>query len=535
ARLLAREEASFWNDETREQVRESFVATGVSYADAVYDRVAKDLDGYVSRWTEQANQVCIQRASSSTDDRARADKSERCLHRMRDEFNELMETLVRIDASALQRVVMKPTRLHAPELCSDSRHLDFWAPPPASERDALDQLTELFSLAQGIGEATALDPDARGEALDRAIERAKELDARPILAEALLQRGIREERARDIETAERTIIQSINTAASVGDTGTQLRALIYLIHTIGRGGKARLEEALSRLDDALALIEATGRHALLRSELWTAAGNAATFGGEPERGLEFHRSAYDQLLSELGPEHPLTLKSGLNIGNTLIKAERAVEAEKHLLELLPRATTTWGAEHESTARVHENLARAYLLQKQHPAAERAFRRVLAIKREHYGVDHQSVATTEYNLAVTLREHDPENEEALVLLRHGLEVRERVQKDTLNVAEWLIQVAWAELDLGNGADARAPLERAMSIYERRGASAEQLARGWLLLARAVVTEDPAHARILIGRVQDKLEGDEIVSPDARGLLEKDFAAFVERHEPVHASP
>jgi tetratricopeptide (TPR) repeat protein len=110
-----------------------------------------------------------------------------------------------------------------------------------------------------------------------------------------------------------------------------------------------------------------------------------------------------------GPDHPETITSMNNLGNTLLHEGRNVEAEKLYREALELYRRVLGPNHIFTLRLMNALAAALAEERRYDEAEELDRTALEIERRVLGPHHIAVPETIYNLACIAAQRGNTNE------------------------------------------------------------------------------------------------------------------------------
>jgi tetratricopeptide (TPR) repeat protein len=103
----------------------------------------------------------------------------------------------------------------------------------------------------------------------------------------------------------------------------------------------------------------------------------------------------------LGPEHPDTLATKANLGNTLDSAGRFSEAEALYREILDSQSRVLGKENPDTLTTAANLGATLQRAGKLADAEKLQRQTLEAKARVLGPDHPETVKTRVNLATTL--------------------------------------------------------------------------------------------------------------------------------------
>jgi len=134
----------------------------------------------------------------------------------------------------------------------------------------------------------------------------------------------------------------------------------------------------------------------------------------------------------LGPEHPETLMTMYNLTCALNKIGSYAEAETLGRKTFEIRSRVLGPEHRATLKTTVSFATSVLNEARYPEAEKLLLDVLAVQKRTLGANDPDVAASLYQLAI-VNERTGKNEKALALLRdsidHGLAVDIRNSIDT----------------------------------------------------------------------------------------------------------
>ncbi len=246
---------------------------------------------------------------------------------------------------------------------------------------------------------------------------------------------------------------------------------------------------------------------LTRARLMDTVGEVYRQLGLPQPALPLVEEALEVRQSELGPEHPDTVASRVELGQLYWLAGRYDEAQATLEEALAQREQALGPEAPAVAEVLDHLGSVYSMKAswdsaqealtqalairevvfgadsaeaasslddlavllldrgEHEAAADYFRRALAIREKVLSPEHPEIASTCNGLAITLQ-HLDELEAAQELHERTLAIREKVLGvDSPDVAQTLTNLASVYLDQGFADRAEPALQRALEIWER----------------------------------------------------------------------
>jgi serine/threonine-protein kinase len=150
---------------------------------------------------------------------------------------------------------------------------------------------------------------------------------------------------------------------------------------------------------------------------WSGCGSDLTARAAEVEALE--RETLGIQTRVLGPQHPDTLKSRMNLAVTIASQGRKAEAEAFGRETLGIQTRVLGPEHPATLLSKMNLADAIASQGRYTDAEALHRETLAVRQRVLGPDHPETVNSIYNLAAVAALQG-KRAEALSHLRDAIE-------------------------------------------------------------------------------------------------------------------
>jgi serine/threonine-protein kinase len=184
----------------------------------------------------------------------------------------------------------------------------------------------------------------------------------------------------------------------------------------------------------------------------------------------------------LGEEHPDTAKSWSQVGDLLYAAGRYSEADPPLAQAIALLRRLEPTDRNLLALTLYNKATSAYFQGRMDEAEQGYRESSALWTALYGADHRDALSAQMSLAQVLR-HEGNEEEAVALLRHVLDVRVAVGGDTTERIEVLRA-------LGDALSAKGELPAAIAYL----VEAEQMS----LRVYGEKHEMPQQTRVLLGR-------------------------------------
>jgi len=321
---------------------------------AVASSLLDALDDYAARWQEQHQDACLANHGGQQSD-AMLDKRMVCLERRRGALDGAIEALGTSDAGAFEAAMPVVYDLGPVSACGDLLLLEAEQPLPDDPADvrAVKEGRAALARATTLGDAGRLD-EAHALALQWE-QRARQLDYRPLEAEALLARG-RIETDRDRVDASRpaaTLEAAHLAALRAGDLAHAAEALLRRVYVdaIRPGGRVATDE-LVRVD---AMIESVPAQADVHPLFFTNSGVLASTTGDFPAALEWHRAALAARQSAAEPRRAEVLESRFNVA---IYADDAEWQRAELQAVASGYEELFGPTHRRTLRVRLVLARA---------------------------------------------------------------------------------------------------------------------------------------------------------------------------------
>ncbi|MDC0672280.1 serine/threonine-protein kinase [Nannocystis radixulma] len=528
--------ASIWGPTTQQELRAAFLRTGVPYAGDAWKQVSADLDQYRDRWLDMHKETCKATHVSGEQSAELLDLRMQCLDARLDELVQLVRVLAAPDAGVVEQAARATAALGQLAECADTAALRAPVPAPRGLQGR-QRVAEIRAL---LAKAKALRGIARyNEGLDvadTAVQRARELDHRPVLAEALYWQGSLRAQAGDYAGAEAAFVEGSREALAGHHLQFTARTLVELVGVLGSVqshheraaewsawaraaiagsggdpplmarllrfegsvlvGQGQLEPGLVRLQEALAAhqrLDSASSQDL--AALHTNLGRALDRMGKFDDALAHHQRALEIKRRDLGPLHPATLGSQFNIASVLTGKGDYDAARSLLLDVLAGFERTLGPRHATTGKAHDLLATLSVFQGRYAEALTWSWRAQEIDELAYGRDSVEVAMTMEGRAVVLSQMG-RLEDARALQSRVLAILEqRLGPDHPDVARSLLNLGIVYKDLGDHEKARDYHRRSVDVLERiPGLSPPELA-GHLGLYADVLILSGMHAQAL----------------------------------------
>jgi tetratricopeptide (TPR) repeat protein len=180
-----------------------------------------------------------------------------------------------------------------------------------------------------------------------------------------------------------------------------------------------------------------------------------------KQGLDIRRKV-------LPPDDPMIGVSWSNLGVTYYYQDKYAEAAKAYERARAIIEKAYGPDHPRTASLLTNLGEMYWLEKRYADAERVLERDLKIKRRTLAPDAPDMATPLYDLANVYRD-EGRYAEADSLYRRAIQIREKVDPNSSNLAQSLDGYAELLERVGRRAEAKAMRVRAEEIRSANAAA------------------------------------------------------------------
>ena len=352
---------------------------------------------------------------------------------------------------------------------------------PANDADGEPRFWRLLDRARvdlAIGTA-----DAGLARLDEAAPLAMRVPARvdAQIALASLQAQLWHQRGDDTKALAAAALAFAKTGASDDESetgGDAAEAYGALLCDMGR-----FREALPLLERAAATRERTlgANDPRTLHAQWLLAGVLRNVDQLP-RATALAEDVLARQRSVLGDEHPDTAKSWSQVGDLLYAAGRYSEADAPLAQAISLLRRLEPTDRNLLALTLYNKATSAYFQGRMDEAEQGYRESSALWTALYGADHRDALSAQMSLAQVLR-HEGNEEEAIALLRHVLDVRVAVGGDTTERVEVLRA-------LGDALSAKGELPEAIADL----VAAEQMS----LRIYGEKHEIPQQTRVLLGR-------------------------------------
>jgi tetratricopeptide (TPR) repeat protein len=429
-----------WDAARRDQVEQAMRATGVTYADALWTRVAPILDGYADDWTAMHTQSCEATALLEEQSTEVLDLRMVCLHHAKVELAATTGALASADGRTMERAHELVAALPVLDRCADVEALRAEVRPPETAAAAAMVRALEAELAAGRTQLALGNYDAALAITRRIAPDVAGLDYDPILTEWSLLEGEALRADGAFAEAGRALSVALRSGLRARQWGEALRAAQELTYLVGSRLK-RHDEAMAFGELALGLSAGLGdaREAATHDSigavresqgkfvdaeleyrtafaLWQSApepdalamaqahsnvGSALNGQARYDEGEAEQREGLALRIRALGPDHPDVARAHVNVGNSLYGRGRYREAEAEYRIALAIGLRALGPDHPDVGASHNNLGNALVQVGEFEAAAAELRTAIAIRERVFGPEHASVAQSHNNLGNAL--------------------------------------------------------------------------------------------------------------------------------------
>ncbi|MCH9683692.1 MAG: serine/threonine-protein kinase [Deltaproteobacteria bacterium] len=498
-----------WDDAARAKIRESFSATGLSFAEDTATRVTATLDTYGTQWVEAQTDACRSEAQGRESAPVVASRMT-CLARRRGTLGAMARALGDADANTVMQAVEAAQMLPGLATCNDAGALGHGLPPvPDNEAEEVARVRSLAdeSLALRILGRVA---DARTKA-EEAEALATTLDYGPVRAEAKMELATALYESGAVAPAEIAIHEALAAGVAQQHDEVVAQAAAELAHLEdSRGGQPVVIKRWAWL--GLAALDALGgERPHLRAVLSTSLGSAQRHSGDLEGAIETLGEVLAIRERHWGVDHYSVAEPLSALG--LAHARRGDHDES--VRLIERARTvlhdTYGPLHPHYGALLQNLGTTHFVHGSYTEALEIYQESHRLLQQSLGSEHPSVAVLAYNVATSLAFIERYDE----AMTHA-ERAQRLENQTHGARSIMAANSWAlvgeiHLRAGRWSEAEQAIRRALEIsaevapddVRRRANYSSQLG---LVLTRAGRLDE---ARAMLDQalvVQRKIVGD-----------------------------
>lgn len=437
-----------WNDDAREALRASLLATGVDYAEQTARTVDRDLDAFAERWRA----LQLVRCSTDAPDPAVAV----CLYRKFDGLRTVVATLQQSDAQSIAHAVDAVAALGSPDECTEGAAavLAIAAGAAVSEEIRAD-LVAAEALHEFGRYADARDAARRAMAAAfREGSTAALAEAQYLLARALFALGEEAE-------ADRMYHEAFTTGLSVGHDAVVARAAAELTSSLARRGA--LEEANMWRDHAIAAA-ARVQEPRLKARVAAVAARVVFEQSDYRDAIDAYGRALELAL-ETEPQDVaavLHARQGLAISHGRLGDH--VEALALLRRNADDTEARYGADHPDVGRETNSVASELVALGRTTEAVATRRRAVEVLRRALGPKHPDTLAVRASLASDLSQAGERESSIVALVELVADAEAQLGRDDPRTIGHLAQLGMAEAILDRTDDAIVHLRDAAARAE-----------------------------------------------------------------------
>jgi eukaryotic-like serine/threonine-protein kinase len=465
-----------WDEPRKKEIRAAFLATRASYADEMWRKVERLLDGWALDWVNASRDACEAARVRKTDTEEVYELRQACLEVRLDYLRAQTNLFAGADLDVLTSAASAAASLESPSQCLDARAINRAHDDPR-EREASQSLRRVMAEAQALFDASKYAVGV--EKLKPAIkpEASEGMQAHALLLLEYLQR-----RAGKTNDANRSLLTALEHAVKAQDFGA-------LATAFSRLAVAENEEDIARADVWNSLARAAASKVPddweVLVELSLNDGILSTYQKNHRQAQKDFERALTLQEQHLGLSHPDVAQTWNMLGVTLTNQNKLDEAIVFYEKSVALHLALEGPEHAYTASAEHNLAATLRRKGKYEEALVHFQRALETRKKVLGEEHADTLRTMEGLARTLQ-HVDRRDEAVTLLMALLTVRERLwgpqSKEVASTCELLAELHSAA---GDWNESRIMAERELSIaLDSKGPDDPLTARARITLATAL---------------------------------------------------
>jgi len=404
-----------WGAARRAEVEAAMRGVGAAYVTKVWERTARELDGYADAWASMHTEACEATTIRGEQSAAVMDLRMACLRRASMELEAAVDLLADADAQVVQRAHEIVAGLRPLSRCADVEALQADVEPPAAADAATVEQARRSLEEARVAEQAGRYSQARSK-VEEAKARLGSVGYEPVWTELALREAVVLEQLGEHETAEARLREALESASAWRQWEAMAEAALRLTFLVGVRHQ-RPDEALRYRELALGLSRGAPQlEARARSHL----ASIFRIQGKSELAEAEHRRALAIYERELGSEHPHIAASRNNLANALQAQGKLEDAELEHRRALALRERVLGPEHPLVASSRSNLAVVLSEQGRLDEAELETRRALELRERSLGLQHPDVAMSHNNLATVLQARG-QHEQAEAEFRRALEL------------------------------------------------------------------------------------------------------------------
>ncbi len=282
--------AGIWNPQAEETIRNAFTATGLPYADTMFDRVVRRLQRYHDGWADMHTESCAATLVRSEQSPQLMDLRMACLDERRAEFASMIDLLENADADLVENAVSRIGQLGTLDRCADAEQLQAVYPLPddPAQRGAISSLSQ--TTADANAAITSGRLDRARELLEGLVESAQAIDYPALSARAMLASARLQRQQGNNSAARETIYEAAAKAVLARDTELVAEAWLTLPES-RNANKDELDEAIRLLVLAQSYVAQLPANHPLEAEFHATRGHVLMEQGNLEEGIRDFQAA----------------------------------------------------------------------------------------------------------------------------------------------------------------------------------------------------------------------------------------------------
>jgi len=478
-----------WDDSVEQAIRTGFQHVAADRGAVEAERATRALGDYAAKWAAGFREAC--EATRLRGEHTEETLSLRmiCLEKRLKELDALTHLMQSPDETMVDKAVAAATNLSSIRQCQEPATLHLMGRPDDPARgQAVQQVEAQLAQVRALKAAGRLK--AAKEIARQAVAAAEPLHYRPVEAEARLLLGWLEGQMGMMQASEKELSDAFFAAEAGQDDYTKVQAATRLVYQL----RDRREKALEWARHAQNGLARTGNSPELEVALLTNLSAVHNRSGHYAEALSVIQQGL-AVVDRTGGREVHRVELLVNLGavyTNLGDREKAVATIRQVLEAM---TAMRGPNHPAQVTPLRNLAIVLAQQGDFHGAYEAADRALTISRERLGAQSPQVAQSlDVSGTVLLMDHHPE--EALEKFRQAAEIKTKaLGADTPDVGYSLDNAGQALVALGRPKEALQSLEKATRLLAAE--APELLAEAQYHLAQALIAahQDLPRARAL----------------------------------------
>ncbi|MCA9710697.1 MAG: serine/threonine protein kinase, partial [Myxococcales bacterium] len=454
-------------------------------ADGAWPAIEQRVHARAEAWVDAYGRACRATQLRAADDDV-LHRRMLCLSARRNELDALLGALASGSRSVVGHAAEAVDLLPASERCLEPNA----GGTEVSLPDDPTQRVEIAKAQQQVAEleAAVLDPttlDPAGKA-ERVVTMARATGWAPVLAQALIARGVLEYEQDRVASSAADYEEAIHLALAAGSDELALHAMMGAAWSMA--DLRRIPEATLMLSNARALWERMGRASYEERLLLGAECHVALQDDRPHDALALTRAQI--AVTEREGEVPITLEATnqYNLGIALEDTGELAEAFEAASKAVALAREALGDDHPTVARYQGLAALVASQRRDYDTAVSLATHALEIGERWYGPDHISLTIPLDVLGETAR-HQGRPDDALAYWRRHLELYRRHDPESPEIPKRVINLAILAAEGRDFASAEPLAAQGLAGLERRlGPNAPQLVQA-LVVTGYIARERP----------------------------------------------